>query len=238
MSATALTNLRYRRFVSIPTPIVPAPVKPRLRGVIHSYAAVVAAFAGVGVIVGAAVLRSATAAFACAVYAVTIVGLFAVSAFYHRVSWKSPRAHVRMKRADHSMIFVFIAGTYTPFCLLALPSPVNWWVLGIVWAGAIGGVTLKIAWPGSPRWLGVSLYILLGWVIVAVSPALVDNTSVAVMVLLAAGGILYSVGGILYAAKWPNPWPSSFGHHEVFHACTAVAATLHYIAVWLVLTAG
>ena len=111
MSSTALTNLRYRRFVSIPTPIVPAPVKPRLRGVIHSYAAVVAAFAGVGVIVGAAVLRSATAAFACAVYAVTIVGLFAVSAFYHRVSWKSPRAHVRMKRADHSMIFVFIAGT-------------------------------------------------------------------------------------------------------------------------------
>ena len=155
-------------------------------------------------IVGAAVLRSATAAFACAVYAVTIVGLFAVSAFYHRVSWKSPRAHVRMKRADHSMIFVFIAGTYTLFCLLALPSPVNWWVLGGIVGRRHRRVTLKIAWPVRRA----------GWC-VAVHPArlgdrrrlpaLVDHTSVAVMVLLAAGGILYSVGGILYAAKWPNP---------------------------------
>ncbi|MBD0020476.1 hemolysin III family protein [Gordonia pseudamarae] len=212
-------------------------IKPRLRGVIHSYAAVVAAFAGAGVVVGAAALRDAAATLACTVYAITIVGLFAVSAFYHRLSWKSPRAHVRMKRADHSMIFLFIAGTYTPFCLMALPSPVNWWVLAVVWAGAISGVTLKIAWPGSPRWLGVSLYILLGWVIIAVSPTLVDHSSAAVLVLLAVGGVFYSVGGVLYAAKWPDPWPSSFGHHEVFHACTAVAATLHYIAVWLVLAA-
>ncbi|MEE3848936.1 hemolysin III family protein [Gordonia sp. LSe1-13] len=208
---------------------------PRLRGVIHQYAACAAVCAGIAVIIGAAVLRGPGAAAACAVYAVTTFGVFAVSASYHRISWRTPRARVRMKRADHSMIFLFIAGTYTPFCVLALPAGVRWWVLGIVWAGALGGVMLKIAWPGSPRWLGVALYVLLGWVIIAVAPALVAEVGWTVIVLLALGGIFYTVGGVLYAARWPNPWPHTFGHHEVFHACTAVAAALHYAAVWLVL---
>lgn len=211
--------------------------RPRLRGIIHQYSAYTAVVAGVAIVVGAGVLRGAGAALACAVYAITVFGVFAVSASYHRIPWKTARAQIRMKRADHSMIFLFIAGTYTPFCALALPASVRWWVLGIVWAGAVAGVGLKIAWPGAPRWLGVTLYILLGWVIIAVAPALIAYAGVLVVVLLALGGVLYSVGGILYALRWPNPWPRTFGHHEVFHACTALAALLHYLAVWLVLTA-
>ncbi len=214
----------------------PTPVhKPRLRGVIHQYSAFVAVAAGLAVVVGAAALDGPGAALACAVYAVTVFGVFAVSATYHRVAWKTPRAQVRMKRADHSMIFLFIAGTYTPFCALALPASVRWWILGVVWAGALAGVVLKLAWPAAPRWLGVALYVLLGWVIIVVAPALVTGAGWTVIVLLALGGVFYTVGGILYAARWPNPWPAVFGHHEVFHACTAIAALLHYIAVWLVL---
>ena len=211
----------------------PADVRPRLRGVIHHYSAYVAAVAGLALVIGAATVGDPVAVVPCAVYAVTVLGLFAISAGYHRIPWKTARARTRMKRADHAMIFLFIAGTYTPFCALGLPSPTSWWVLGIVWAGAAAGATLKIAWPGAPRWLGVSLYIVLGWVIVAVAPALVSETGVLVMVLLALGGVFYSVGGILYAARWPDPWPDTFGHHEVFHACTAIAALLHYVAAWL-----
>lgn len=215
----------------------PIAARPRLRGVIHQYSAVVAVIAGIALVVGAAILRGPMAAVACAVYAIAIFGLFAVSASYHRITWRSAQTRKRMKRADHSMIFAFIAGTYTPFCALALPSPQRWWVLGIVWAGAIGGIVMKMAWPDAPRWLGVALYIALGWVIVVVAPTLVASAGLPVMLLLAAGGVLYSVGGICYALRRPDPWPSTFGYHEVFHAATAVAALLHYIAAWLVVTA-
>ncbi|MGB6244225.1 PAQR family membrane homeostasis protein TrhA [Gordonia sp. (in: high G+C Gram-positive bacteria)] len=214
---------------------VDAPVgRPTLRGVIHKYAAFIAAAVGIVLIVGTAMHRSGAAVAAVSVYVVTICALFTTSSVYHRINWRSPRARIAMKRADHSMIFLFIAGTYSPFCVMGLDSPTRWWVLGVVWAGAVGGVTLKVIWPGSPRSLGVILYIVLGWVIVAVSPMLVHNTGIAVIVLLAVGGVLYSVGGVLFALRWPDPWPGVFGHHEVFHACTAVAAALHYIAVWLV----
>lgn len=212
----------------------PVDERPRLRGVIHQYAAFVAAACGIAVVVGAALLRGSAAALACTAYAITVFGVFAVSASYHRIPWKTVRAQIRMKRADHSMIFLFIAGTYTPFCAIALPAPTRWWVLGIVWAGAFAGVVLKLLWPGAPRWLGVALYVLLGWVIVAVAPTLVDTAGITVMLLLGIGGVFYTVGGILYALRWPNPWPTVFGHHEVFHVCTAIAALLHYVAVWLV----
>ncbi|MGC4934224.1 PAQR family membrane homeostasis protein TrhA [Gordonia sp. DT30] len=215
----------------------PADEPPRLRGVIHHYSAYVAVACGIAVVVGAACLRGTSAALACATYALTVIGLFAVSASYHRIAWRTPRAQIRMKRADHSMIFVFIAGSYTPFCVVALPDPVRWWVLGIVWAGALAGVALKLAWPGAPRWLGVALYVLLGWVIIAVAPTLISDAGVLVIVLLVLGGIFYTIGGVLYAVRWPNPWPTVFGHHEVFHVCTAIAALAHYVAVWLVLTA-
>ncbi len=214
-----------------------AAVKPRLRGVIHQYSAMVAVAAGIALVIGAALLRGTGAALATTIYAITIVALFTVSATYHRVTWKTVRARTMMKRADHSMIFLFIAGSYTPFCVLGLDSPTRWWVLAVVWGGALAGVILKVSWPAAPRWLGVSLYILLGWVVIAAAPQLISHCGWLVIILLFIGGVLYSVGGILYATRWPDPWPTVFGHHEFFHACTAVAAIAHYIAVWLVITA-
>lgn len=209
-------------------------LRPRMRGWIHLYAGFVAIATGITLVAVSWAVAGGTAAAACAVYAVTVCGVFGVSATYHRVRWTTQRARTWMKRADHSMIFVFIAGSYTPFCVLGLPSPTRWVVLGVVWGGALAGVALKTAWPSAPRWVGVPLYILLGWTIVFVAPTLVDHVGVAVLVLLAVGGVLYSGGAILYATRWPNPWPTTFGHHEFFHAATVVAALVHYVAVWLV----
>jgi hemolysin III len=166
-----------------------------------------------------------------AVYCLTILGLFGVSALYHRRRW-SPRGWKLMKRADHSMIFVFIAGTYTPFAFLAVPEPTGWWLLGTVWTGAALGVALKMVWPHAPRWLGVPIYLALGWAAVFVLVDILQLVGVTVLALLAVGGLLYSVGAIAYASKRPNPWPGTFGYHEVFHAMTIVAATCHYIAVY------
>jgi hemolysin III len=177
-------------------------------------------------------VESTRAGLATLLYTFTIVAMFAVSGTYHRVHWESATARKWMKRADHSMIFIFIAGSYTPFALLALPSEKGMVLFWIVWGGAIAGALLKMFWPSAPRWFGVPLYILLGWVAVWFVGPIMDGAGVAALVLLIVGGALYSIGGVLYALKWPNPWPTTFGHHEVFHTCTAVAAICHYIAMW------
>jgi hemolysin III len=192
---------------------------------------------GATLIALAASTVSARAALATSVYGLTVVGLFGVSALYHRVTWKSDRVRTWMKRLDHSMIFVFIAGTYTPFALLAMDAPTGRIVLTVVWIGAVLGVTLKLAWPHAPRWLGVPIYIALGWVAVFVLPELLHHAGVAALVLLLVGGALYTVGAIFYATRWPNPWPQVFGYHEFFHAATVVAAICHYIAIWLAMYA-
>ena len=131
------------------------------------------------------------------------------------------------------MIFVFIAGTYTPFALLAMPERTGRIVLAVVWFGALGGVLLKTSWITAPRWLSVPLYLGLGWVAVFVLPSLLRHGGVAAFVLIIAGGLLYTFGGIVYGLKRPDPWPRTFGYHEVFHLCTVVAATCHMVAVWL-----
>ena len=177
-------------------------------------------------------MESTRAGIATLIYTITIVAMFGVSATYHRHTWKSPANHKWMKRLDHSMIFLFIAGSYTPFAMLALPEEKGKLLLWIVWSGALAGVGLKMLWPTAPRWLGVPLYILLGWVAAWFAVPITHGAGVAAMVLLATGGALYSIGGVFYALKWPNPWPRTFGHHEFFHACTAVAALCHYIAMW------
>nr|WP_253647826.1 hemolysin III family protein [Williamsia deligens] len=209
-----------------------------MRGWIHLYSGFVAIATGIALVTVAAALAGPVAAVSCAVYAVTVCGVFGVSATYHRVQWSTESARRWMKRADHSMIFVFIAGSYTPFCVLALPAPTRWIVLGVVWGGALAGVALKMAWPGAPRWVGVPLYLLLGWTIVVVAPTLIHSAGVTVLVLLAVGGVFYSGGAVLYATRWPNPWPTTFGHHEFFHAATVVAALVHYVAVWMVVVAA
>ncbi|WP_338184627.1 hemolysin III family protein [Jatrophihabitans sp.] len=207
-------------------------LKPRLRGWLHAYAATVSIGSGAALVAVAAVTHGSRAGTSTAIYAATVTLLFGTSALYHRLDW-SPRGHAIMRRLDHSMIFVFIAGTYTPIAALTLSHGTAIAVLVAVWIGAIFGVALQTAWPTAPRWLSVPCYIALGWVAVFVMPELLHNAGVAAMVLVMAGGIIYTIGGIVYGLKKPNPVPGVFGFHEVFHACTLVAAVCHYIAIWL-----
>jgi hemolysin III len=206
--------------------------KPCARGWIHLYSAIVATIAGATLVSVSWALEGTRAGLATLLYTFTIVAMFAVSATYHRVTWVSPTKRKWMKRLDHSMIFVFIAGSYTPFALLALPSDQGMVLFWIVWGGAFAGVLLKMFWPSAPAWVGVPLYLLLGWVAAFFIVPIMEGAGVAAVVLLIVGGALYSIGGVLYGLKWPNPWPTTFGHHEFFHACTAVAAICHYIAMW------
>ena len=211
------------------------PVIPRMRGWIHAWAFGVAVVAGAALVAAAAFLADRPdAVLPATIYSLTVCGVFGVSALYHRLNW-GPRARVWMKRADHSMIFVFIAGSYTPFATLALPPESGRPLLIVVWAGATAGVALKMLWPTAPRWVGVPLYLLLGWAIVPVAGQLVAEVGLAPMLLLLVGGLFYSGGAILYATRWPDPWPATFGHHEFFHAATVIAALCHAIAVWLVI---
>ena len=209
-----------------------AELKPRLRGFLHTYAAGISIASGVALVAVAAALRGVPAAATTSIYAATVTLLFGTSALYHRLTW-SPRAHRIMKRLDHSMIFVFIAGTYTPIAALTLPRTAAIAVLVTVWTGALFGVALQTAWPHAPRWLTVPCYIALGWVAVFVMPQLLHNAGVAALVLIIAGGAVYTIGGVVYGLKRPNPVPGVFGFHEVFHACTLVAAICHYVAIWL-----
>ncbi|MDP9094430.1 MAG: hemolysin III family protein [Actinomycetota bacterium] len=209
-----------------------AELKPRLRGWLHAYAAATSIASGAALVAVAAAMRGGPAGATTAVYAATVTMLFGTSALYHRLNW-SPRAHAVMKRLDHSMIFVFIAGTYTPIAALTLPRSSAAVVLVVVWTGAVFGVLLQSAWPSAPRWLSVPCYIGLGWVAVFVMPQLLHNAGVAALVLIVSGGAIYTVGAVAYATKRPNPIPGVFGFHEVFHLCTLVAALCHYVAIWL-----
>ncbi|HWY00534.1 MAG TPA: hemolysin III family protein [Mycobacterium sp.] len=208
--------------------------KPRARGWIHLCSAVTAIVAGVALVSVAWIAASPKAGWATLIYTAAIVAMFSVSAAYHRVHWRSLTAQMWMKRADHSLIFIFIAGSYTPIALLAMPPRTGTQVLTVVCTGAAAGVALKMLWPSAPRWLSVSLYLLLGWAAIWFTGTLLDSAGVAVVALLAAEGVLYNIGAIFYGLCWPNPWPQTFGYHEFFHAFTAAAAICHYIAIWVV----
>jgi hemolysin III len=211
-------------------------VKPRMRGWLHTYAFFVAIAAGIVLCSLAAARPGLAPLVSCAIYSVTVCGLFGVSALYHRRKW-TPRRWALMRRLDHSMIFLFIAGTYTPFSILVLHGTTRVAILATVWVGALLGVALKMVWPHAPRWASTPLYIALGWVAVFVLPQILHNAGIASLVLLLAGGVAYSVGAVFYALRRPNPWPTVFGHHEFFHACTVVAAVCHMIAIYFALYA-
>jgi hemolysin III len=207
-----------------------------MRGWLHAYAFGVAAIAGVVLCALAATRPGPGPIISCVIYSITVCLLFGTSALYHRRVW-SPRMYPIMRRLDHSMIFVFIAGTYTPFAVLLLSRGAATTILSIVWGGALAGVALKLVWPNAPRWVSAPLYIALGWVAVAVLPGIYSGGGVTALVLLIAGGLFYTVGAVFYALRKPNPWPQVFGHHEFFHACTLVAALCHHIAVYFALYA-
>ncbi|WP_328464131.1 hemolysin III family protein [Actinoplanes sp. NBC_00393] len=209
--------------------------KPRLRGRLHQYAFFVALVCGI-VLCSIALSRPGIAPFiSCLIYSITVCGLFGTSALYHRRVW-SERGYQIMRRMDHSMIFIFIAGTYTPFCVLLLDPGKATLMLSLVWGGALGGVALKLIWPHLPRWAGAPLYVALGWAAVAILPDVLAG-GVTCLVLLIVGGVTYTIGAVFYALRRPNPWPEIFGHHEFFHACTLVAAICHHIAVYFALYA-
>jgi hemolysin III len=209
---------------------------PRARGWIHVCLAAIFILGGAALVPVAWIATSPKAGWATLIYTATIVAMFSVSSVYHRVQWRSSTSEKWMKRADHSMIFLFIAGSYTPFALLAMPDATGRLVLTIVYGGAAAGIALKMRWPSAPRAVGVPLYLLLGYVAIWFAPTLLHGAGVAAVALLVAGAVLYNVGAILYGLRWPNPWPSTFGYHEFFHACTAAAAICHYIAIWIVVT--
>jgi hemolysin III len=206
-------------------------VKPRLRGVSHEWACFVCVPLGAVMVLVAADGRARVSA---AVYAVSLVALFGVSALYHRINWRSVSARLWMRRLDHTMIFVLIAGTYTPFALLVLHGWLATAILITVWAGALGGVVLNLIWIRAPRWLPVVVYIALGWVAVAALPQLATALGIAGLSLLLLGGVLYSAGAIIYAMKRPDPVPAVFGYHEVFHILVILAAALQcaVVAFW------
>jgi hemolysin III len=206
---------------------VTAPVKPSLRGVSHQYAFFVALVAGVALVLLAPTRRATVAA---AIYAVSLAAMFGTSALYHRVDWK-PVARRWMRRADHSMIFLLVAGTYTPFALLLLDGTLATAILVIVWTGALGGIVLSMIWVNAPKWVSAFVYLALGWVGVASLPQLLDRSGPGVVALIGVGGALYTAGAVIYAVKRPNPSPRVFGYHEVFHALVIAAALAHFVAV-------
>jgi hemolysin III len=203
------------------------PLKPRLRGHLHQWAAATFFVAGVVLI---ALAHGSRARFAAIVYAIAVCLLFGTSALYHRRTWQ-PKAKAIMRRLDHSMILVLIAGTYTPFALLLLHGSTGTAVLAVAWGGALAGITLRMLWLSAPRWAVIPPYLLVGWIAVFVMPELLHAGGVATLVLVAGGGLIYSLGAVVYATKRPDPWPKTFGYHEVFHLMTILAGVMMYIAI-------
>ena len=202
------------------------PPRPLLRGTLHQAGFVVACAVG-AVFVSTLEGRRLVAA---AVFAASAVAMLGASALYHRVTW-SARARPWMRRLDHAGIYVLIAGTYTPVGLLALHGSLQHVVLGLVWAGAGAAILAKFCWVASPKWLSAGLGLLLGWVGIVAMPQLAHTEGAAAVVLLGAGGVAYTIGAVVYALRRPNPFPATFGYHEVFHAFTLVALACQYVAI-------
>ena len=207
------------------------PPVPRLRGVFHQYAFFGALAAGAVLVVLADGYRER---FAVWVYATALAAMFGSSALYHRFPWRNAAARLRARRLDHAMIFVFIAGTYTPFAMLGFSGALQVIVLAAVWAGAVLGLVLNLVWIEAPRWLSTVAYLAVGWVGVVAVPQVFGALGVAVGVLLVVGAGLYTIGALAYASTWPNPFPATFGFHEIFHLLVIAAAVTQFVALSLV----
>ncbi len=205
--------------------------KPRLRGVFHLWAFFVSVAAGVVLI---ALADGARPRFAAWIYVMALAAMFGASALYHRYPFKSAARRVWARRLDHSTIFVFIAGTYTPFALLAFSGTISWLVLVTVWSGAALGLVLNFVWLHAPKWVTVLAYFGVGWVGIITIPQMISAVGVSGLVLVVVGGALYTAGAIVYAVHWPNPFPATFGFHEVFHVLVVAAAATQFVAVALV----
>jgi hemolysin III len=202
--------------------------KPRLRGVSHEWAFFISLVAGAGLIAAA---PSGHARLAMAVYAFSLSGLLGTSALYHRVNWRRPEIRRWMRRLDHSMIFLLIAGTVTPFALLVMSGPLADALLIAVWAGALAGIVVELIWVDAPKWVSTIVYLAVGWIGLLGFPAIVVAAGLGAGALIAAGGVLYTAGAVIYARQRPDPNPAVFGYHEIFHALVIAAATAHFAAI-------
>jgi len=206
-----------------------ARVKPRLRGVIHEYAFPVSVLAGVLLVL--LIGQSVAGRVSLGIYALSLSALLGTSALYHRVDWK--RAGVRrwMRRLDHSMIFLLIAGTITPFAVLTLEGPLATAVLIAVWAGAVAGIVVEAVWIEAPKWVSSTVYVAVGSLGAVALPAIISRAGIGAGALIALGGGLYVVGAVVYAMQRPDPRPAVFGYHEIFHVLVVVAAAAHFAAI-------
>jgi hemolysin III len=218
----AATDARERAAEAI------AKVKPRLRGVTHEYAFFVSLILGVALILLA---EGTEATVAVAIYAASLSALFGVSALYHVHQWERPSARKWMRRLDHTMIFFLIAGTVTPFALLVMDGPFATALLIAVWAGALAGTIVELAWTDSPKWVSAIVYIAVGLIGAVGFPAILVEAGIVAGLLIAVGGILYATGAVIYALQRPDPSPTVFGYHEIFHVLVIAAAAAHFAAV-------
>jgi hemolysin III len=202
-------------------------VKPKLRGWLHAATAPLSLAAGIVLIV---LSPNASTRIGSAIFAGSALVLFTVSAVYHRGTW-SPKVWAVLRRFDHANIFLLIAGSYTPFTLLLLEGRDRTVLLTVVWVGAALGILFRIFWAGAPRWLYTPIYVALGWAAIFYFAEFVENAGTAVLTLMVVGGALYTLGGVVYGLKRPNPWPTWFGFHEVFHTLTIVAFITHYVGI-------
>ncbi|MEX2245964.1 MAG: hemolysin III family protein [Dehalococcoidia bacterium] len=201
--------------------------RPMLRGVLHLLMALAAPAALVALLLWA---DSARDYVGVSIYGTSVLLLYSVSAGYHLVPWPA-RIKDGLGRADHSMIFVLIAGTYTPFCLKVIGDAWGISILSVVWALAGAGVVLKVVWPQAPRWLSVGLYLAVGWVAVVSAKPVVEEMSAWALALLLLGGAMYSIGALVYGARRPDPYPRVFGYHEVFHLLVVGGTLAHFMVI-------
>lgn len=211
-----------------------SPARPRLRGVIHRWAALALGVTFAGLAGAAAVARDAAAAAWVSVYGLCVTAMLAVSATYHS-GRLSPPAQQAFRRADHAMILVAIAGSYTGIVGLALGGATRTLMLVVVWIAASIGVGIRMLWLHAPSPLTAAVYVIVGWVALLDIGAFSRSLTATQLALVVAGGVLYSIGAGVYALRRPNPWPATFGYHEVFHALVVIAAVVHLAAVALLI---
>jgi hemolysin III len=203
-------------------------VKPKLRGVTHEWAFFLSLGAGAALVLAA---DDAQARISMAIYAGSLSALLGTSALYHRVNWQRPSVRRLMRRLDHSMIFLQIAGTVTPFAVLVMDGPLATALLIAVWAGAVAGIVVELIWIDAPKWVTASVYVAVGWIGALGFPAIVAAAGIGAGILIAFGGILYMIGAVVYARQRPDPRPATFGYHEIFHLLVIAAAAAHFAAI-------
>ena len=225
-STPTLVGVKVPPAATVEATVAPVAIRPMLKGWSHVLAAIAAiVLCPILITVAPAGTRAAAA-----IFSACVIALFAISATYHVIDWKGS-ALAFMRRLDHSMIFVVIAATYTPIAAVALPQFEGRMLLGVVWTGAIGGAVLHLFWPEAPRKILVGLYLAVGWAALLVINDIWRELGVAGFILLLAGGLMHSVGGAIYALKRPDPWPTVFGFHEVFHLFVIAGIACHYVVI-------